>query len=228
MVLEIEKYIPKENYYVGLLFSEGYWFIKLIRKQQTTIYAPYGFDSPATAPGGAAPVAIAVNSLSGWETPTDSLGRHYLQPQEEDIVYQWFAGFAPSTAKIYLNYTEREDRMSLIAPRPLPGVIGYWDGESSPYRDPGPMTEMWTVHDLYPYLNAENPGIAGESIKIYASFYITPFSYKVITDQTKIRRFLTGEEPCMIRTMGSPYVPIGAPAWLLSNYKQNLAKPVEV
>lgn len=227
-MLEIEKFIPKENHYVGLLFSEGYWFIKLIRKQQTTILAPYGFDSPANQPLGAAPVAIAVNSLSGWETPTDSLGRRYLEPPETDIVYQFFTGFAPSTAKIYLNYTEREDRMSLIAPRPMPGNIGFWGGESSPYRDPGPSTELWSVNNLYPYFNAENPGIAGESIIIRASFYMTPFSYKVITDQNKIGKFLTGEERCIIRTMGDPYLPIGAPAWLLSNYKQDLVKPSEV
>jgi len=43
-MLEIDKYIPQENFFVGLLFDEGYFFFRIIRKQQQTIYAPYEFN----------------------------------------------------------------------------------------------------------------------------------------------------------------------------------------
>ncbi|GAI38402.1 unnamed protein product, partial [marine sediment metagenome] len=146
-MLEIEKFIPQPNFFVGLLFKEGYWFFKTIRKQPTTIYAPWAFDEG---------VAISAGGTSGWETPVNADAKNYLEPEEEDIVYQFFTGISPSTTKIYLQYTQREDRMNLISPRAVPGPIGYWDGEQSPYRDPGPCTELWSVHDQVPYLNGEN------------------------------------------------------------------------
>ena len=43
-MLEIEDHIPQENWYVGLLFYEGYWVVKLLRKQQLTFYRPYNFE----------------------------------------------------------------------------------------------------------------------------------------------------------------------------------------
>lgn len=219
MALEIDKFIPQENWYVGLIFDEGIWFVKLIRKQQRTVYKDYWFNNG---------VAISAGSTSGWETPTDTEGRYYLEPQDEDIIYQYFIGITPSTGRIYLQYPRREDRMNLISVRDIPGNIGYWDGEDSPYRDPSPETEMWNVHDLYPHFNAENPAATGKSQKIGAAFYITPFSYKVIKDIEKIKKFLRGEKRSTIRTMGDPDKPVSAPAWLLDDYQQYMVKPEEV
>lgn len=220
-MLEIEQHIPQENWFVVLLFDEGYWAIRLLRKQQTTLYAPYRPSDTAIAAGG----------TSGWASPTDAEGRFYLEPPEEETIYEWFTGIAPSTMKLYLQYTRRQDRMSLIAPRAVPGDIGYWEGEASPYKDPGVMTELWGVHDLYPYVNLENPLITGESRIGYLSFYITPFSYQVIDaskpeDKAKILQFLRGEKRATVRTMGDPDKPIGAPNWIISNYK--MVDPAEV
>jgi hypothetical protein len=223
-MLELEQYVPKENWYVSLLFEEGYWTFQVIRKQQTTRYAPYWFDST---------VAIAAAGTSGWEAPTDANGRFYLEPTEEEIVYQFFTGITPSQSKLYLQYTQREDRMNLITPRAVPGPIGYWDGELSPYRNPSPMTELWTVHDIYPYFDAENVAMTGASAFVGASFYVTPFTYKVLPgrkpeDRAKIFRFLRGERPCTVRTMGDGDRPIKCPYWLLSTYSHDMIQPEEV
>ena len=80
-MLEIDQYIPRENWFVGLIFEEGYWVIRLVRKQQTTVYKYYTFNDGEE---------ISAGSTSGWETPTDAEGRYYLEPQDEDIVYQVF------------------------------------------------------------------------------------------------------------------------------------------
>lgn len=208
-MLEIDKHIPSENWYVGLIFEEGYWFIQLKRKQRRTKYAPFWFNSGT---------AIAVDSTSDFETPTDSEGRYYFEPQEKDIIYQCFVGITPTSGKLYLSYPKRVDRMSLISVRDIPGDEGYWDGEDTPYRDPSPETELWTLEDIVPYFNAENNGVTGESTKIGMSFYITPYSYKVVQNREKIQRFIDGKDRSTIRTMGDPDQPISAPAWLLRDF----------
>lgn len=215
-MLEIETYIPKENWYVSLLFEEGYFTFQIIRKQQTTVYAPYTFNDDAV---------ITAGGTSGWTSPADANGRFYLEPQKEEVIYQTFTGISPSQSRMYLQYTQREDRMNLITPRAVPGDIGYWDGELSPYKNPSPQTELWTVHDLFPYLNVENVPMTGESEKIRTSFYITAYTYKVVRDTDKILKFLRGEKPATIRTMGDGDRPIKAPYWMLNQYSQFMCQP---
>lgn len=219
-MLEIEKYIPQENWYVGLLFNEGYWFFKILRKQGLTVYMPYWFNDAS---------AISESSIDSlWRTPTDALGRNYLEPPEEETVYQFFTGITPSQNKLYLQYTQREDRLNLIAPRVVPGNIGFWDGEMTSYTDPSPLTELWTVHDIYPYFKAENVGMTGNPKRVGASFYITPFTYQVIRDKEKIKTFLRGDKRCTVRTMGDGDRPIKAPAWLIEDYSNFMVQPEEV
>lgn len=224
-MLEIEKYIPQENWYVGLLFNEGYFFFKILRKQQLTVHKPYHFNDGQV---------IVLNSTSGWEAPADALGRFYLEPQEEETIYQWFVGISPSVAQMYLQYTQREDRMNLITPRTVPGPTGYWDGDFTSYLDPAPGSEMWTVHDLVPYFNVYLPGWANSSLyhpdwrTIKASFYITQFTYQVQKDKEKIKSFLRGEKRCTIRTLGDGQRPIKAPAWLNEDYGKYMVQPEEV
>jgi hypothetical protein len=204
-MLEIDKYTLQPHYYLGLRFREGYWMVQLLTKQQRTVYKEFAFNSGT---------AIAVNSTSGWEEPSDTDGRYYMEPQDEDTLYQIFLGLAPSTARMYLAYPEREDRMNLISVRDVPGDIGYWDGEDTPYRDPSPETELWTTHDLYPSMNVENAGITGESTVIRASFWITKYGYRQVTDDKMIRDFMRGDRPCKLVTMGDPDRLIDASGWI--------------
>jgi len=211
---------------VALLFDEGYWLVKLLRKQQLTLYRPYGFDAGAV---------IELGATSGWEAPADPQGRFYLEPQEEEVIYQYFIGISPSMAKMYLQYTQREDRMNLITPRPVPGNIGFWEGEYTRYLDPSPATELWGVHDLYPYFNVELPNFGGSAYasdrqEIFASFYITPFTYQVVKDKTKILKLLRPDEKgrCNVKTMGDGHRPIKAPSWLNEDYGKFMVQPEEV
>lgn len=221
-MLEIEDFIPKENFFVGLLFDEGYWLVKLLRRQQLTVKMPYAFGD------------VGAGQVSSWVTPTDAVGRFYLEPQEEETIYQFFIGLSPSQAKMYLQYTEREDRMNLIAPRPTPGEIGFWDGEMTSYHDPSPCTELWTVHDLVPYFRVENPYISGtfcntiQFVDIDASFWVTPYTFQVVEDKNQVLSRLRGEKRCTIRTMGDGHRPIKAPAWLKENYQKWMVQPEEV
>jgi len=214
-MLEIDNYTPKENWFVGLLFDEGYWIVRLVRKQQRTVYRDFSFGD------------IAAGDVSDWVTPTDTEGRNYLEPQTERIIYQIFTGISPSTARIYLAYPARQDRMSLIGPRDVPGNIGYWSGEDTPCNDPNPETELWTISDLIPYFAAENPSFTGKTQTIYANFFITPFSYKVVKDTSLIKQFINGEKRCSMITMGDPEKPISAPAWLKDRWGNYLYKVEE-
>lgn len=235
-MLEIEKFIPKENFFIGLLFNEGYWLVKLLRKQQLTVYRSYDFYETAD---------ISLGGTSGWACPADPQGRFYLEPQDEETIYQFFTGISPSMAKMYLQYTQREDRMNLITPRPVPGPIGFWQGEYTRYLDPSPATELWTVHDIYPYFNVELPNFGGSAYAsdrqpIFASFYITPFTYQVLkankgtggapdgVDRAKALSLLRGEKRCTIITMGDGDRPIKAPAWLNEDYGKFMIQPEEV
>lgn len=193
--------------------------MKLLRRQQLTVYMPYFFnDNSVVNPDG----------TSGWETPTDALGRIYIEPQTEDVIYQFFLGLSPSQTKLYLQYTQRVDRMNLIAPRVVPGAIGFWDGEMSPYHDPSPITELWTVNDVYPYFNVENPGVSCVQKRIRGSFWITPFTYEVVKDTEKAKAFLRGDKRCTIRTMGDGDQPIKAPAWMVEDYANYMVLPEDV
>jgi hypothetical protein len=219
MEIETENFIPKENWCISLLFDEGYFTFQTLRKQQLTRYKPYLFNSG---------VEIASGGTSGWETPTDANARRYLEPQEEETIYQTFMGICPSQAKIYLQYTQRVDRMNLIVPRPVPGVFGFWDGYTSLYDDPAPETELWTVHDLYPHFNAENPAISGKSVMVAVAWYVNAYTYKVVKESAKSLQIIRKEKPGHIRTMGDGDRPIKAPAWLLRRYQQYMIKPEEV
>jgi len=218
--MEIEHYIPNENWYVGLLFEEGYWFFKIIRKQQLTIYRPYWLNGAS---------ALAPDTPdSSWRTPTDALGRNYLEPQQEEVVYQFFTGITPSQQKVYLQYTQREDRMNLITPRPIPGSIGYWTGEMTSYEDPSPISELWTLRNIYPYFKGENAGITCVNERVGLSFYITQFTYQVLKDIEKSKSFLRGEKKATIKTMGDGDRPIKAPGWLIEDYQKWMVQPESV
>ena len=218
-MLEIEKYTPKEGWYLGLIFKQGCLVARLLEKQQRTKYAPYNFNSG---------VALAVDGTSGWETPTDSSSRYYLEPQKREILYQVFMGITLSTARVYSAYPERVDRMNLISVRATPGSIGYWDGEDTPYRDPSPETEHWVLHNMQPYFNAENNGVSNESTVVTASWYINPYSYKVITNTGDVEKFLNGTRKATIRTMGDPDRLIDAPQWVLDDYEKYMVHPKDV
>lgn len=220
-MLEIEEEcrIPEPNWYVNLLFDEGYFCFQTIRQQQLTRYKPYLFN---------AGVMLAAGGTSGWTAPADANGRFYLEPQEEETIYQVFLGISPSQAKLYLQYTQRVDRMNLITPRTVPGDIGYWDGYSSPYDDPAPFTELWSVHQLYPHFNVENPPVSGKDEMVAVSFWVTPYTWKAVTDKNRIKAFLRKEKPSTIRTMGDGDRPIRAPAWLTAQYGDSFVLPEEV
>jgi len=223
-MLEIEKYTPKENWLLGLLFNEGYFLVRLIRRVQTN-YASYQWNSGTKI--------AADGTSSDWETPTDSASRYYLEPQIREHIYQIFTGIAPSSARLFYSYPKRVDRGSIIAEREVPSPsdnynIGFWDGEMSPYRDPSPITELWTVDDLYPYFKANNYGISGTSRVIKSNFIINMYTYQLIKDTTLQDKIIKGEKRATIFTMGDLEQPINAPQWIKECYGSCFREPEEV
>lgn len=223
-MMEIEKYTPQENFILGLLFTEGYFLARLIRRVQTN-YEAYQWNSGTK---------IAADGVStNWETPTDSEGRYYLEPQKKEHIYQIFTGISPSSARLFWSYPKRVDRGSIIAERSVPSAgdsenIGFWSGEMSPYRDPSPITQLFTVEDLYPYFKANNHGISGVSRVIKSNFIINIYTYQVIKDQTVQDKIIKGEKRATIYTMGDPEQTINAPQWLKDQYGKNIRDPEKV
>lgn len=218
-MLEYEKHTPKENWLVALVFDEGVFPFKVIRRESTR-YEAFDLNDGNK---------LDANSADGtWRTPTDTEGRYFLEPQTEDHIYQIFTGITPTTGEVYLSYPKRVDRGSIISERSIPGNVGKWTGHDSPYNDPSPMTELWTVDDKYPYFKGANDGISNEAQKVSLNFFINMYSYKVIEDRMLAEDIIRGKRRATVHTLGDPEQPISIPAWMKRKYREFIINPEEV
>ena len=218
---------PVENYLVGLLWNEGYFFFKTVRKETTNLsnWCPTAATQTASARN------LAVDGVTGWVTPIDQQSRNYLEPQKEGMIYQFFFGIAPSTARIFYSFPLRTDRGSLTTDRELPSNsadVGFFDGLDSPYEFPQSISEFWVVKDKVPFFNLNNYGISGKPITIKMNFYINLFSYYPITNMQIGNDIIAGKRKAHIYTMGDPEDPASAPSWLLRRFQKYMIKPEEV
>jgi hypothetical protein len=226
-VLEDPDYSPVENYLVGLLWNEGYFFFKTVRKETTNLsnWCPVAATQTASARN------LAVDGTTGWVTPIDQQSRNYLEPQKEGVIYQFFFGVSPSTARVFYSFPLRTDRGSITTDREVPSStadVGYFDGFDSPYENPSSETEMWSVKDKVPFFNLNNPGINAKPQTINLNFYLNMYSYYPITNTQTARDIIEGKRKAHIYTMGDPEDPASAPSWLLRRFKQYMLKPEEV
>jgi hypothetical protein len=226
-VMDDPEYSPVENYLVGLLWNEGYFFFKTVRKETTNLSNWCPTDATQTASA----LNLAVDGTTGWITPQDSQSKNYLEPQKEGLIHQFYFGIAPSTARVFYSFPLRTDRGSITVERECPSNtadVGFYNGFDSPYTNPSAITEMWSVKDKVPYFNLNNYGVSGEPKTIKVNFYLNIYSYYPITDTQFCKNIINGKQKAHIHTMGDPEDPVSAPSWMLRRFQKYMVQPEEV
>lgn len=214
--MDIDKKIIQQNHYIGFRFHDGYYFMRILGMGTSNLRYNIKYDSSTS-------YHAALQTTADWDLVpvSTSDSRRRLEPQEADrdkLFYQIFYGISPSMTQIYLQQIPRQDRHSLVPEtRTVPGDIGYFTGEISPFNNPSPMTEIFTFNDIYPGLKAYNP--TSVTVYAYLKFYINKYIYEAVKDEKIIKEFIEGKRRCDLRTMGELKSMIVAPSWLANQYK---------
>lgn len=145
---------------------------------------------------------------TGWNNIQDSSNTYILEPQNENLLHQYWYGIAPSYARVYRRYPPGVDRGALLATR-NPGVDpeGYIDGVASPLRIPSPITETLVIKGLRPSYYGYHPYAVPSSITVRLSFYVAVYGL------THIKAEEVDPKAVRLVTIGGR-VPPQAPSWV--------------
>lgn len=220
----IEDEYLQPGHFLGLKFSDGYYFMKILAREWSFLKYNLYYDTSTTT-------LATVTATSAWNDVqvSTSDARNQLAPEDSrrDQLYQIFYGISPSVAEVYTQYVSRMDRNSLIGTRAVPGDVGYVNGEQSPYNDPSVKTQMFTLNQLTPAFKAYNP--SDYTITVYAAFHVMKYTYEPVKDTNIIREFMKSQRRVRLETMGG--IDEGriltAPSWLQTEYR-NIPKPMEL
>lgn len=113
---------------------------------------------------------------TGWNNIQDSNNTYILEPQNENVLYQYWYGISPSVARLYRRFPPGVDRGALLQTR-NPGVDpeGYIDGVTSPLRIPSPITETHVIKGLRPSYYGYHPYAIPATITVRMSFYVATY-----------------------------------------------------
>lgn len=163
---------------------------------------------------------------TGWIEINDSNTRYYLEPEFENIIYQFYFGVAPAQAQIYRRYPSNRDINSLIGTRAVGSGIGFIDGHKSPYRHPTVISEMFSLKGSHPSFLGYHPYGEPSSITVRLYFYIVRYNvvFKGVEpfDDASDAAFQIAPEEfrerAVVRPIGGQQV-IDAPNWVQNTIK---------
>jgi len=204
-----ENLFLREGYLLALQFAQGYACFRILGWEPSNV-KPYSLGVAGDYP------LAATSNLASWDEIIDGGGRRYLMPSEEQWIYHSFWGVNKPKARIFFQYPTRQDRWNLVAvQRTITGDVGYIDGEKSPYDGPfAPMSQIFTVHELYPAFQCYNP-LPDTMDNVMLNFDIMRYSYMLIKDRNLIRDILTLKRPGRLHTVaGIDPQPARIPDWL--------------
>lgn len=209
-----EEFWLKEGFLLGLQFNEGWACFRILGGEPSNV-KPYSLGE----------VSLTDN-LDAWDEITDTSNRRYLMPPEERWINHIFYGVNKPKARIYFQYPTRQDRWNLVAvQRTITGVVGYIDGEMSPYDGPFSVkSQLFTLHELYPAFQCYNP-LPDDMDNVCLNFDIMRYSYLLIKSKDLIRDILTLRRPARLHTMaGIDPIPAPIPDWLSDLVGKELLK----
>lgn len=152
--------------------------------------------------------ALAVAGTT-WSDIQDSASRFLLEPEYESIIYQLFFGINPGQAWVYRRYPANRDINSLVGTRAIGSGQGHIDGLKSPYKNPSPLTEMFTVRGARPAFLGYNPYADPASITVRLYFYVVRYDVTLkgfnLTEEEKKR--------AVTRNVGGHDL-VPAPTWI--------------
>ncbi len=199
-----ENYWLKEGYLLALQFDKGWVTFRILGWEPSNV-KPYSLGAVA-----------ATANLAAWNEITDAGPRRYLMPPEEQWIYHSFYGVNKPKARIFFQYPTRQDRGNLVAvQRTITGVVGYIDGEMSPFDGPFALkSQLFTVHELYPAFNCYNP-LPDAMDNVMLNFDVMRYSYAIIKNRDLIREILTLKRRGLLHTVaGIDPQPARIPDWL--------------
>ncbi len=199
-----ENYWLKEGYLLALQFAQGWVAFRILGWEPSNV-KPYSLGAVA-----------ATSNLAAWDEITDAGPRRYLMPPEEQWIYHSFYGVNKPKARVFFQYPTRQERGNLVAvQRTITGVVGYIDGEMSPFDGPFALkSQIFTVHELYPAFNCYNP-LLDAMDNVMLNFDVMRYSYAIIKNRDLLKDILTLKRRGLLHTMGGiDPQPARIPDWL--------------
>jgi hypothetical protein len=163
----------------------------------------------------------AKSNIAAYDEVQDTLNRHFLEPQNSDIIYHSFWGITPAPARIFVQYPARTNVGSMLQidrlVAPAGGFladVGYIDGRQSPFNGPfSHDTEIFTVKEQYPAFQAYNP-LNDNMSNVMLTFQQMQYTYQIIKDAAIVKAALLGTQRATKYTMGPVYKTMAIPDWL--------------
>ncbi len=168
----------------------------------------------------------ALSNLSSYNEIQDARNRHYLEPYKQELIYHSFWGVTPSPARIKVQFPPRKNLGSMLATdRSDTDDVGYISGYKSPFRGPfSKDTEVFTVKDTYPAVQAYNP-LNDSMYNVMLNVDQRQYTYEIIKDKGLVKDMLIGTVRVKKYTMGTAYpLPQGMPKWLQELVPADLLK----
>ncbi|MCL0050431.1 hypothetical protein M1N22_01065, partial [Dehalococcoidia bacterium] len=184
-----------------------------------TVEGPINLKSYALGAvgGGVAGTAALAQSVTGtgWDEIKDAAGRYWLEPEFDNILFHSFFGIDPDYAWVYRRFPSNVDRGSLIGTRDIGGKVGAISGFDSPFRNPSPQTEFFTVRGTHPSFIGYHPYLEPASTLVHLNFFIMKYGvdylgYPGHRDEQPSEEQM---ERAVIRTMGG-HIGVPLPEWL--------------
>jgi hypothetical protein len=201
----IEHLLLRENHNVGLAFSEGYVFLRVLTRELVWLtYDPSieGLTNLVNIPG------RTFRTKQLFSSPSGELNVPNVIKVDKDFhVYQIFIGIQPSQAKLFVAAESTEQRELDVA---LWGTnsdyrFGYVDGFQSQFYRPGPQGELFVTPQLGETFAVFNP--MPYTISPVFSFTINRMQVAVIKDANMISRMLQGVTPARLAPVGGGIAP---------------------
>lgn len=191
-----------QGHILGLGFAEGILFVEIMSRE------PKFFEHtfPTLGPN---------EGMADWDTiPKDNTER-YIEPTETTIIYQFYYGLKPSTARLYFRFPSKTDRWTLIDPIDLDSPNGGLYGEWSPYDDPSVITELFTLKDVYPAFKVKNT--TPETITPKIRFIGMAYEYEIVYDKDLIKDYIEMRRRRKLYYLGGTAPHVKAPNWLIQS-----------
>jgi hypothetical protein len=198
----LEKAIVKENHNIGLGFSEGYVFFRVVtRNIFPFLYDPF---AEITNFGGAGAIDMASGLyITAKELPSTTLSStNIFHIKQTNHINQIFFGISPGICRIFPAYPRQTEINQLDEGIHTSGypIFGFIDGFESPIEKPSPRSMFFIPYGPLMAFAFYNP--APYNIKPMLQFIINRLNVKPITDVDMVMKILQGKIECRLATLG--------------------------
>jgi hypothetical protein len=202
-----------------LLFREGnaYWRVKA---HEDMIVNPGATAGQLGYLGDVASGGITAS----FENTKPTL-KYMLEPKSKDLIYHVFWGATPGYAQFYQYYPANESLADLRDPRTESDEeFGFVYGRDSPYYNPSPLSEFFTLQDMHPAWKARVPASVTDpaSSACKMRFYIRKYKVELLKDAPR-GSSITAQvvQTASRRSLGGLKL-VNAPSWLTSELGSTL------